>query len=114
MKKISSVIFLSFVIIFLIVGCVKSPSVPVKDEPNVKPPMVEPPNARTRTSEPTIVKPPMVASRIPDSNVWEPFGKTKSGDNYYNKTAGANDCRTGCFVFQDPMKELFLFCGCFL
>ena len=40
MKKISSVIFLSFVIIFLIVGCVKSPSVPVKNEPNVKPPIV--------------------------------------------------------------------------
>ena len=86
MKKISSVIFLSFVIILLLVGCVKSPSVPVKDEPNVKPPMIEPPSAKTPSSEATIVKPPMVASRIPDRNVWEPFGKTKTGDNYYNKT----------------------------
>ena len=86
MKKISLVIFLFLVVIFLVVGCVKSPSVPVKDEPNAKPSMVEPPTAKTRTSEPAIVKPPRVASRIPDSNVWEHFGKTKTGDNYYNKT----------------------------
>ncbi len=86
MKKIRLVIFLSLVIIFLVVGCVKSPSVPVKDEPSVKPPMVEPSHAKTQTSESTILKPPRVASRIPDSNVWEPFGKTKTGDNYYNKT----------------------------
>jgi hypothetical protein len=86
MKKISSVIFLSFVIILLLAGCVKSPSVSVKDEPNVKPPIVEPPNVKTPTSEATIFKTRMVTPRIPDSNVWEHFGKTKSGDNYYNKT----------------------------
>lgn len=87
MKKIRLVIFLSLVIIFLMVGCVKSPSVPVKDEPSVKPPMVEPSHAKTQTSESTILKPPRVASRVPDSNVWEHFGKTKTGDNYYETFA---------------------------
>lgn len=82
MKKISSVI-LSFAMILLLVGCL---SVPVKDEPKV-----EPPNVKATTPEPPkieapIVEPIVITPSIPDGKVWELLGRTKSGDNYYNKT----------------------------
>ena len=91
MKKISSVIFLSFVMMLLLAGCVKGPSVSVKDESNVKttvvtPPAAEPAIVPSRSSEPAAVKPPGTTPVIPDSHVWEHLGKTRSGDTYYAKT----------------------------
>lgn len=87
MKKISSVVFLSFVMILLLAGCLTSLSVPVKDEPIVKATTPEPPLVvKPPEIEPPVVEPIVITPCIPDSKVWEPLGRTKSGDNYYNKT----------------------------
>jgi hypothetical protein len=91
MKKISPIIFLSFVIILLLAGCVKSSSISVKDEPNVKPPASEPTIVKQPIAEPPNINPPIVelptiTPIIPDRKLWESLGKTKSGDNYYSKT----------------------------
>ena len=91
MKKINAFIFLSFAIIFLLVGCAKSPSVPVKDEPKIKPapavPAVEKkPIVTHHPPEPAFVKDPVVKRSTPDSKVWVHYSKTKQGDNYFNKT----------------------------
>jgi len=83
MEKISSVIFLSFAIILLLVGCL---SVPVKDEPKVEPPNVKATTPEPPKIEPPVVEPIVITPSIPDGKVWEPLGRTKSGDNYYNKT----------------------------
>ena len=90
MKKISTVIILAFVMMLLLAGCVKSPSVPMKDESNVKsavvtPPVKEPTIVPPTSSEPAVVKPPGSPPRIPDSHVWEHLGKTRSGDTYFAK-----------------------------
>ncbi len=80
MKKISFVIILPVLVIFLLAGCVKSPSVPVEQKPDVKPQIAEPVKP-----EPQKVEQATVVPQIPDSRVWGHLGKTRSGDTYYNK-----------------------------
>jgi hypothetical protein len=90
MKRIHLVLYF-FLIVFLLAGCAKGPSVTKKEEPKLKetppapvvlkkPPVAPPPPA------PAIEKLPEIARSIPDSKVWVRYGKTKMGENYYNKT----------------------------
>ena len=83
MRKIRLVLF-SLVIALVLAGCVKSPSVSVKDEPKA-----EPPKAKTAASQPEIVKPVFVTPKIPDSKTWASLGKTRTGETFYNKTVVA-------------------------
>jgi len=89
MKKIYAVVYIFILVVFLLAGCAKEPSVTKKDVPKVK----EPPPAPVVVKKPPVAPPPPVVEKlpdivrsVPDSKVWVRYGKTKMGENYYNQT----------------------------
>lgn len=68
MKHFYSLIFLPFLAVLLLAGCVTTSSVPAAST-----------NAMNAES-------PAVKSKVPDSSEWEHLGKTRSGEVYYRKT----------------------------
>jgi len=78
-------------IIFLLGGCANSLFVSGDNKPNDKTPIDQQPVATPPVDRQPIVTPeifdrPIITSQLPDSNVWEHLGKTRSGDCYYSKT----------------------------
>ncbi|MHB8138006.1 MAG: surface-adhesin E family protein [Smithellaceae bacterium] len=67
MKHFYSLIFLPFLAVFLLAGCVTTSSVPAA------------------STNATSVESPAVKAKIPDSSEWELLGKTRTGEVYYKK-----------------------------
>lgn len=91
MKKIHWAVFVFFLVVFLLAGCAKAPSVTKKDEPKVKEPppapvVVKKPPVAPPPPAPVIEKLPEIARSVPDRKMWVRYGKTKMGENYYNQT----------------------------
>lgn len=90
MKKIHLVVCIFFLIVFLLAGCAKGPSVTKKDEPKVKEPLpaqvlVKKPPVAPFPPASVIEKLPDIVRSVPDRKVWVRYGKTKMGENYYNQ-----------------------------
>lgn len=92
MKKIRLAIYIFFLVVFLLAGCAKGPTVTKKEEPKVKerppaPVVVKKPSVAPPPppAAPVIEKLPDVVRSVPDDKVWVRYGKTKMGENYYNK-----------------------------
>jgi len=88
----------------------KKPNVetPKVELPNVTPPNAEAPKLDLPNVTPPKVEPPKVTPTIPDSKVWELYGKTSEGGvYYYNKTNMTNiiSFRLYYIVTDDEKKE---------
>lgn len=91
MKRIRLAIYIFFLVVFLLEGCAKAPTVTKKEEPKIKEPppapvVVKKPPVPPPPPPPVIEKLPDIARSVPDSKVWVRYGKTKMGENYYNQT----------------------------
>lgn len=91
MKRIRLAIYIFFLVVFLLAGCAKGPTVTKKEEPKIKEPpqapvVVKKPPVALPPPAPVIEKLPDVVRSVPDSKVWVRYGKTKMGENYYNQT----------------------------
>jgi hypothetical protein len=81
---------------------------PNVEPPKVESPKVEPPKVELPNVEPPKVEPPKVEPTIPDSKVWEYFGKDSGGGvYYYNKTSMTNiiSFKLYYIVTDDERKE---------
>jgi len=109
MKKIYAVVYIFILVVFLLAGCAKEPSVTKKDVPKVK----EPPPAPVVVKKPPVAPPPPVVEKlpdivrsVPDSKVWVRYGKTKMGENYYNQTNIARSSNVATVTIYRVVTDL--------